>query len=61
MFLLILSNTQYNLEKAGNDEEIENEDEDDDAFTATKKKDEYEADPAGGKRQSLMKMLFIQF
>ena len=38
VFLLILSNIQYNLEKAGNDEEVE---EDDDGFTVTKKKDEY--------------------
>jgi hypothetical protein len=61
VFLLILSNIQYNLEKAGNDEEVENEEEDDDGFTATKKKDECEADPVGGKRQCLLKMLFIQF
>ena len=47
----LLSNIQYNLEKAGNDEEVE---EDDDGFTVTKKKDEYEVDPVGGKKQSLL-------
>ena len=50
VFLLILSNIQYNLEKAGNYEDVENEEEDDDGFTTTKKKDE----PVGGKKQSLL-------
>ena len=46
VFLLILSNIQYNLEKAGNDEEVE----EDDGFTVTKKTDEYEADQVGGNK-----------
>ena len=54
MFLLILSNIQYNLDKPGNEEDVENEEEHYDGFRATQKKDEYEADPVGGK------MLYIK-